>query len=79
MCRKLRSAQLINKRLTDLIRDLEKEQKDERSQTMLEGRAIWYLIPALLISGAVGAGVAYRKLEGSKVGSAASLLEGASR
>jgi hypothetical protein len=50
MCRKLRSAQLINKRLTDLIRDLEKEQKDERSQTMLEGRAIWYLIPALLIS-----------------------------
>jgi hypothetical protein len=26
---------------------------------MLEGRAIWYLIPALLISGAVGAGLAY--------------------
>jgi hypothetical protein len=26
---------------------------------MLDGRAIWYLIPALLIGGAVGAGISY--------------------
>jgi hypothetical protein len=26
---------------------------------MLEGRAIWYLIPALLISGVLAAGLAY--------------------
>jgi hypothetical protein len=26
---------------------------------MLEGRAIWYLIPALLISGAAAVGVSY--------------------
>jgi len=26
---------------------------------MFEGRAIWYLIPALLIGGALGAGISY--------------------
>jgi hypothetical protein len=51
----------LHKHFNRLADEVERAMKSSAAEwsTMLEGRAIWYLIPALLISGAAAVGVSY--------------------